>query len=144
MDPTDVNAIQEMDANETTVHVAIRLPPGYMYVPDQHHYLNLSSSDESVVTVPPFDLPDRSFDWRLPVDVRGEGRTVLRLEGQVFFCPANEATLCIYATVDEEWTVRVRAGSDRCVELFHEVRVMEALDTALMMAPAATTEVKDC
>ncbi len=143
MDATDVNPTQEMDASETTIQVVVRLPPGYMYIPDRHHFLNVSSSDDSVVSVPPFDLPDLSFDWQMPITVRSEGWVTLHLEGQVFFCPINDATICIYATIDEEWTVRVRAGSDRGLELVHEVKVMEALDGARMLRSIGSIEVKD-
>jgi hypothetical protein len=143
MDDKEMGPIQEMDVSERTIHVVVRLPAGYMFVPDQHHYLNVSSSDRSVVGVPPFDLPDLAFDWEMPVTVLGEGRTVLHMEGQVFFCPARDATLCIYASIDDEWAVRVREGSDRHVELVHEVEVMEALDGALMLHTHASSGAGD-
>jgi hypothetical protein len=134
-----MNPTQEMDARETALHLVVRLPPGFMFLPDQHHYLNVRSSDVDVVEVPPFDLPDLTFDWYVPVEVTGEGDTSLRLEGQVFFCPVHDPLVCIYATIDEEWPVRVRAGSGGTVDLVHEIEVMEALDTALALRASGTT-----
>ena len=124
------DAAMMMDSGSDVVRVAIRLPEGYMFLPDQHHFMNLGSSDESVISIPPFELPDLTFDWLVPVEVRREGEAVLRLEGQVFFCPVAERTVCIYATIAEEHRVHVVEGSGGTVELVHELEVMDALEGA--------------
>jgi hypothetical protein len=130
MTTVEDESVQALDIRSESIRVAIRLPGDYMFLPDQHHFLNVSSSDESVISVPSFELPDLTFDWQVPVEVRGVGDTVLRLEGQVFFCHADHRTICIYATIDEEHRVRVVEGSGGMVELIHEIEVMDALEGA--------------
>jgi hypothetical protein len=110
-----------------------------MFLPDQHHFLNISSLDETIITVPHFDLPDLTFDWQVPVNVHGEGEVTLHLEGQVFFCPRTERTVCIHATLDEDHVVRVVAGSGGEAHIVHDLTVMEELLGARMVKPVEST-----
>jgi hypothetical protein len=126
------NEAQVMGRRTRRVHLKLELPTGYIFIPNQHHYLNLGSSDESVVYVPPFELPDLEFDWLIPVQVIREGEVVLHLEGQVFFCPVDDNTICIFASIDEEWPVEVAEGGEGPVELIHLIEVLYELDGAFM------------
>jgi hypothetical protein len=130
MDPDDPEGIQMLDTDADHVSVALRLPEGYKFLQDMHHYLNISSSDESVITVPHFDIPDLTFEWPVPVEVHGEGETTLHLEGQVFFCPVTDQIVCIYATLDELYTVRVEEGSEREAVFVIELEIMAELEGA--------------
>ncbi len=131
--------MQTLDREGKNIHLTLRPPDGYMFLPDQHHFLNINSLDESVMSVPHFDLPDLTFDWQVPVDVNGEGETTLHLEGQVFFCPKRERTVCIHATLDEEHVVRVTADPGGEVHIVHDLTVMEELMGARMVKPVETT-----
>jgi hypothetical protein len=124
------DGVQTLDIGSESIRITIRLPEDYTFLPDQHHFLNVGSSDESVISVPPFELPDMTFDWQVPVEVRGEGEAVLHLEGQVFFCHIAHRTVCIYATIDKEHRIRVVEGSVGRAELVHEIEVMDAMDGA--------------
>lgn len=126
MDPEDGQVIV-VGTNAESIRLALRLPNGYMYLPDMHHHLNLSSSDDTVISVPPFGLPDLSFDWKVPVRVGAEGEAVLHLEGQVFFCPVTDRTVCIYATIDEVYPVRVEEMSDDGTAIIHDIEVLDHL-----------------
>ena len=130
-----------LDRDSDSIHVTLRLPEGYIFLPDQHHFMNIGSLDESIMSVPHFDLPDLTFDWPVPVNVRGEGEATLHLEGQVFFCPKDEKTVCIHATLDEEYVVRVAAGSGGEVRIVHELELMDELAGARMVKPVETAEV---
>jgi hypothetical protein len=122
--------IMKVDPGAEGLRLTVVLPRHYTFVPDQHHHLHVASSDEDVVYIPPFDIPDSDFDWELSLDVRGEGDTVLHLEGQVFFCPVSDATMCIWATIDDRFHVRVEPGGNRVLELVHVVDLMECLEHA--------------
>ena len=128
-DLTGEHVLQTMGLDADSLRLTVVLPSYYMFLPDQHHHLHIGSSDEDVVYVPPFGIPDTGFDWELPVEVRNEGEAVLHLEGQVFFCPVSDATICIWATVDERFHVRVQAGGGR-VEIVHEINILDTLDAA--------------
>jgi len=138
---TDLNGehvLQTLDLDSRSLRLTVVIPSDYMFLPDQHHHLHISSSDESVLYVPPFDIPDMDFDWDLPLEVRGEGEAILHMEGQVFFCPVSDATICIYATIDEGYRVRVEAGSGQRLEVVHEVDILDTLDTAVATRVAAS------
>jgi hypothetical protein len=124
------HVIMKVDPGAEGLRLRVVLPRHYMFVPDQHHHLHIASSDEEVVYVPPFDIPDTGFDWFLPLEVRGEGDAVLHVQGQVFFCPVSDATICIWATIDDRFHVRVEPGASRLLELVHEVDLMECLEHA--------------
>lgn len=137
---TDLNGehvSQTLDANSKSLRLTVVLPSYYMYLPDQHHHLHIGSSDESVLFVPPFDIPDMDFDWDLPLEARAEGEAILHVEGQVFFCPVSDATICIWATIDERFHVRVKAGSGQRLEIVHEVNIPDTLDS--MVTSRVTT-----
>jgi hypothetical protein len=133
------NPVQTLDREGKSILLTLRPPDGYMFLPDQHHFLNISSLDETIITVPHFDLPDLTFDWQVPVNVHGEGEVTLHLEGQVFFCPRTERTVCIHATLDEDHVVRVVAGSGGEAHIVHDLTVMEELLGARMVKPVEST-----
>ncbi len=122
--------VHTLDKDTKTLRLTVVLPSYYMFLPDQHHHLHVTSSEESVISVPPFDIPDLTFDWELPVEVLAEGEAMLHLEGQVFFCPVSDATICIYATVDHHFHVRVERGSGHGLEIVHEIDILDTLDVA--------------
>ena len=113
-----------MDSSRDTVRVWLRLPEGYKYLSDGQHTVLLTSSDESVLFVPPFDIPDISFDFRVPVEVRGEGETNLHLQAMVFFCPTSDESICMFNACDVEQPVVVLGGADADVEIVHDIEVM--------------------
>jgi hypothetical protein len=111
----------EMDAAIEAVRVWLRLPEGYRFLPDGAHTLVLTSSDEAVVSVPPFELRDLSFDHMVPVEVRGEGETTLTVQAMVFFCPLSDESICMFNACDVEQPVVVREGSGGRVEIVHDI-----------------------
>ena len=129
-----------LDRESKSIHLTLRLPEGYMFLPDQHHFLNIGSLDESVISIPHFDMPDLSFDWQVPVIIHGEGDATIHLEGQVFFCPMHDPTICIYATLEEEYVVRVAAGSGKEARILHDLTIMDELLGAHMVKPVDTTK----
>jgi hypothetical protein len=131
-----------VDDTTDSMRLTVVLPSPYMFLPDQHHHLHITSSDEMVVSVPPFGIPDLTFDWDLPIEVHGEGEAELHLEGQVFFCPVTDATICIYATIDQRYHVRVEGGSGLRLEIVHDIQVLDAVETA-RTARYATVEAAD-
>jgi hypothetical protein len=120
--------VQVLDRDSRTIRVAVRIPEGYRFLPDRHHYLVVLSSNEDVLEVPPILIDDLSFDWDVPVEVLGEGETTLEMRGLVFFCPASEGLVCIYGRVEDTLTVRVEEGSGGGVEFVHDVEAMEELE----------------
>lgn len=130
--------VKTVDPRAKDLRLTVVLPSYFMFIPDQHHHLHISSSDEDVVYVPPFDIPDNHFDWHLPVEVRGEGETVLHLEGQVFFCPVSDATRCIWATIDDRYRVRIEPGGNQTLELVHDIDILECIEQTSVGHTAAT------
>jgi len=135
-DPDAEGHVHILDVDTNNLRLTVVLPSYYMFLPDQHHHLHFSSSDESVISVPPFDIQDMGFDWDLPLEVNGEGEAVLHMEGQVFFCPVSDTTICIWATVDEQYHVRVQRGAGHRLELVYDIDIQDTLDgaTATRMA----------
>ncbi len=129
-----------LDRESKSIHLTLRLPEGYMFLPDQHHFLNIGSLDESVISIPHFDMPDLTFDWQVPVIIHGEGDATIHLEGQVFFWPMHDPAICIYATLDEVYVIRVAAGSGEGVRIVHDLTIMEELMGARMVRPVVTTK----
>ena len=141
-DPSAERHVHILDADGSTLRLTVVLPSYYMFLPDQHHHLHVSSSDESVISVPPFEITDMSFDWDLPMEVHGEGDAILHMEGQVFFCPVTDATICIWATIDERYHVRVERGAGHRLELVYDIDILDTLDeaTATRIANAALAD----
>ena len=110
---------QRLDRTSDAIRLHLRLAEGYKYLPDGHHTVSITSSDESVVSVPPFQLPDISFDWRVPVVVHGEGEAVLRVEATVFFCPVADESICLFNSCDIEQPVVVGEGGQ--VDIVHDI-----------------------
>jgi hypothetical protein len=127
MDDRACRPVQVLDRDRGSIRVAVKIPEGYRFLPDRHHYLVVLSSNEDVLEVPPILIDDLSFDWEVPVEVLGEGETTLEMMGLVFFCPATEGLVCIYGRIEDHLTVRVEAGSGGEVEFVHHVEAMEML-----------------
>ena len=141
-DPSAERHVHTLDADGSKLRLTVDLPSYFKFLPDQHHHLHISSSDESVISVPPFEITDISFDWELPMEVHGEGDAVLHLEGQVFFCPVTDATICIWATIDEMYDVRVLRNAGHRLELVYDIDILDTLDeaTAARIANAAMAD----
>jgi hypothetical protein len=135
--PDTDDQVHILDVDTDTMRLTVVLPSFYMFLPDQHHHLHMTSSDETVVSVPPFDIPDLTFDWELPVEVHGEGEAIIHLGGQVFFCPVTDATICIYATIDQRYHVKVVQGAGHRLEIVHDINILDTLDQARTTRVAA-------
>jgi hypothetical protein len=116
-------AAQTLSLDADTIRVCLRLPEGYKFLPDGQHQVRIESSDDNVVEVPSIDIPDLSFDWRVPVTVRSEGEATLHLEGMVFFCPISDESICMFAAPSADVIVRVVEGGGEC-EVVHDIKVM--------------------
>jgi hypothetical protein len=117
--------VQTLSLDADTIRVCLRLPEGYKFLPDGQHQVSIESSDEAVVKVPEFSIPDLGFDWRVPVEVKGEGEAKLSLSGMVFFCPVSDESICMFAAPSADLVVRVvegDAGGD--CELVHDIEIM--------------------
>ena len=119
----DERPVQTIDPDSDTIHVRLTLPEGYKFLPDGQHMVTLHSSDSEILWVHPFDLPDLTFDYLVPIEVRKEGEAVLHLEAMVFFCPVSDESICMFAACDEEFPIRVEPGG-KGVELLHEIQPM--------------------
>ena len=113
-----------MDSNRDSVRVWLRLAEGYKYLLDGQHTVLLASSDESVLVVPPFGIPDLTFDWQVPVEVKGDGETTLHLQAMVFFCPVSDESICLFNACDVQQPVVVLGGTDADVEIIVDVEPM--------------------
>lgn len=119
--------VQTLDRDSESIHIALRIPEGYRFLPDRHHHLHILSTDETVLEVSSVSTDDLAFDWDVPVEIHGEGETTLIMTGMVFFCPASDALVCIYAQINLEQTVIVKAGSGCKVEIVHHIDLMDEL-----------------
>lgn len=117
--------VQTLSLDADTIRVCLRLPEGYKFLPDGQHQVTIESSDESVVRVPEFSIPDVGFDWRVPVEVKRTGEAKLSLSGMVFFCPVSDESICMFAAPSADLIVRVVEGSDDgdC-EIVHDIEIM--------------------
>ena len=113
-----------MDMASESIRVWLRLPEGYKFLPDGAHQVTVSSSDDRVVRVPPFALPDLSFDYRVPVEVVDEGKASIRVQAMVFFCPVSDESICMFNACDVEQPVVVLEGQEGDVEIIHDIEPM--------------------
>lgn len=122
---TEDTPVQTLSLDADTIRVCLRLPEGYKFLPDGQHQVSIESSDESVVRVPEFAIPDLGFDWRVPVEVKHEGEAKLSLSGMVFFCPVSDESICMFAAPSADLIVRVVEGdaSGDC-EMVHDIEIM--------------------
>ncbi len=122
---TEGEEVQTLSLDADTIRVCLRLPEGYKFLPDGHHQVSIESSDESVVRVPEFSIPDLGFDWRVPVEVKQSGEARLSLSGMVFFCPVSDESICMFAAPSADLIVRVVEGDagDDC-EIVHDIEIM--------------------
>jgi hypothetical protein len=122
---TEDTKVQTLSLDADTIRVCLRLPEGYKFLPDGQHQVAIESSDEKVVRVPEFSIPDLGFDWRIPVDVKAEGEAKLSLSGMVFFCPISDESICMFAAPSADLVVRVVEGDGAgdC-EIVHDIEIM--------------------
>jgi hypothetical protein len=113
-----------MDSDRDSLRLWLRLPEGYKFLPDGQHTVLLGSSDESVMAVPPFGIPDLTFDWRVPVVVGEDGETTLHLQAMVFFCPTSDESICMFNALDVEVPVVVLTGAGTDLEIVHDIELM--------------------
>ncbi len=113
-----------MDSDRDSIRLALRLPEGYKFLPDGQHTVTLTSSDEAVLVVPPFGIPDLTFDWQVPVEVGGDGETTLHLLAMVFFCPVSDESICMFNACDVEVPVVVLGGAGTDLEILHDIELM--------------------
>ncbi len=123
---TEERRVQTLSLDAETMRVCLRLPEGYKFLPDGQHQVSIASSNETVLRVPEFSIPDLGFDWRIPVEVKTEGETTLTLSGMVFFCPISDESICMFAAPSADLVVRVVEGDGAgdC-ELVHDIEIME-------------------
>jgi hypothetical protein len=120
---TDTQTLS-LDADD--IRVCLRLPEGYKFLPDGQHQVTIESSDESVLDVPEFSIPDLGFDWRVPVEVKQAGEAKLSLSGMVFFCPVSDESICMFAAPSADLIVRVvEGGTGGDCEIVHDIEIME-------------------
>jgi hypothetical protein len=124
MDGDEAPAPVWMDRGSESIRVWLRLPEGYKFLPDGTHQVTVSSSDDGVVHVPPFALPDLTFDYRVPVEVRDEGKATIRVQAMVFFCPVADESICLFDACDVEQPVVVLEGQEGYVEIVHDIEPM--------------------
>ena len=122
---TEGRKVQTLSLDAETMRVCLRLPEGYKFLPDGQHQVSIGSSDETVLRVPEFSIPDLGFDWRIPVEVKQEGEATLTLNGMVFFCPVSDESICMFAAPSADLIVRVVEGdaSGDC-EMVHDIEIM--------------------
>ena len=122
---TEERKVQTLSLDADTIRVCLRLPEGYKFLPDGQHQVSIKSSDETVLRVPEFSIPDLGFDWRIPVEVKTEGETKLSLNGMVFFCPISDESICMFAAPSADLIVRVVEGDGAgdC-EIVHDIEIM--------------------
>lgn len=110
----------------TTKHFNLRfeLPEGYKWLPDGAHHMSITSSDSEVIEVPHFQLPDLSFDYKVPIEVKREGRTILSIHAMLFFCPTADESICMFGGCDLKVPVAV---SDAAVGTLDIVQLIEPM-----------------
>ena len=118
----EARPVQRLDPGSDSIRLHLRLAEGYKYLPDGHHTVSVTSSDESVVAVPPFVPPDLSFDWPVPVEVRGDGEVVLRVQATVFFCPVSDESICLFNLAEVEQSVVI--AQDGQVDIVVDIKPM--------------------
>ena len=121
---TEKSQTQTLSLDADTIRVCLNLPEGYKFLPDGQHKVSIESSDESVVRVPEFSIPDLGFDWRIPVEVKQEGEAKLSLNGMVFFCPISDESICMFAAPSADLIVRIVEGGDGSdCEIVHDIEI---------------------
>lgn len=112
-------AAVELSPSARWMHLRIRPPPGHKWIPDAAHTVEVSSTDDDVLHVPPWTRPDLSFDWRIPIEPRREGRAAVRIHGMLFFCPVADEMVCLFDMLDATVPVLVEEGGEPVLEVEH-------------------------
>jgi len=112
-------AAVELSPSARFLHLRIHPPPGHKWIPDAAHTVEVSSDAPEVLNVPPWTRPDLSFDWRIPIEPRREGRAGVRLKGMLFFCPVADAMVCLFDMLDVTVPVLVEEGGEEVLEVEH-------------------------
>ena len=109
----------ELSPSAKWMHLRIHPPPGHKWIPDAAHTVEVSSTDDDVLHIPPWKRPDLSFDWRIPIEPRKEGRAGVRIHGMLFFCPVADEMVCLFDMLDVTVPVLVEEGGDYVLEVEH-------------------------
>ncbi len=112
-------AAVELSPSAREMRLRVRPPPGHKWIPDAAHSVEVSSTDDGVLHVPPWTRPDLSFDWRIPIEPRKEGRAGIRIQGMLFFCPVTDASVCLFDMLDVTIPVLVEEGGEPTLEVEH-------------------------
>lgn len=112
-------AAVELSPSAKWMHLRIHPPPGHKWIVDAAHTVEVTSTDDDVLHVPPWTRPDLSFDWRIPIEPRKEGRAGVHLRGMLFFCPVADAMVCLFDMLDVTVPVLVEEGGDYVLEVEH-------------------------
>ena len=106
------------------LHLTISLPPGYKWTDGASHHVEVASRNEDVLHVPPWRMPDLSMDWRIPIEVLSEGRTVVAVSGAMFFCPVADEDICMFGPIDLQVPIVIEPGGADELEISHRVTPM--------------------
>ena len=112
-------AAVEISPSARWMHLRIRPPPGHKWITGAEHEVQLASTDDEVLHIPPWAFPDLSFDWRIPIEPRKEGRAGVRIHGMLFFCPVADEMVCLFDMLDVTVPVLVEEGGDYVLEVEH-------------------------
>lgn len=104
-----------------SIRLRFTLPEGYKFLLDAPHTVSVTSTDDGVIHVPPFTMPDTSFDYTVPIEVTGEGSTTIKVFGTLFFCPESDESICMFDGCDLEVPVVVSEEGDGTLEIVHKI-----------------------
>jgi len=125
MDEDDVMIADDqevsLDPGAKTLHLRLGLPRGYKWTEGASHHVAVESKNDDVVHVPPFKVPDLTMDWMVPIEVRSEGRTVIKVTGAVFYCPVTDENICMFGPLDLSIPVLVEPGGMDVLEVAYAV-----------------------
>jgi len=110
-----------LDTGAKALHLRLHLPPGYKWTEGASHHVAVASDNDDVVHVPPFKVPNLTMDWMVPIEVRAEGRAVIKVSGAVFYCPVRDENICMFGPIDLSIPVLVGPGGMDVLEVTYEV-----------------------
>ena len=114
-------AVVEVSPSAREMHLRILLPPGYKWIPGGAHSVEVGSTNEDVLHVPPWTRPDLAFDWHIPIEPRTEGRADVTVRGMLFFCPVSDESVCLMDMLDVKLPVLVEEGGEQVLDVEHTV-----------------------
>ena len=110
-----------LDPRARVLHLTLALPPGYKWTDGASHHVTVASQNDDVLHVPPFKVPDLTFDWKVPIEVRAEGRTIITVSGAVFYCPVSDESICMFGPLDLSIPIVVEPGGMDVLEVAYTV-----------------------